>query len=276
MVNAMGDFLSDKGEAFTKITIGMVVYNGAQHIRRALDSIIAQPYKNIELVIIDGGSTDGTLSVLAEYTKCISVMVSEPDKGIYDAMNKVCVRATGDWLIFLGCDDLLLDSFGKIAAYLCRPDTVYYGDVIKTSTGKLYGGRYSKIRLMQHNICHQALFYPKEVYTKYLYSLNYRWLADYVYNLKLLGDKVPFVYTGVVISIFNDEGRSSAGDADLSRDQLKLIREAFGNFYLSIEILRRCKIGLTDNIAHTCGFVLKRMLPYSYWKYFQTWWRKIR
>lgn len=267
----MHDLPSEMKNSTPKISIGLVVYNGAEHIRGALDSIVRQAYKNIELIVVDGDSKDGTQNILHEYAEHISVLVSEPDKGIYDAMNKVLSVATGDWLIFLGCDDVLLGTFDRIVPLLSRADTVYYGDVIKTSSGKIYGGKFSKYRLMRHNICHQALFYPRSVYKSYSYSLDYRWLADYVYNLKLLGDAVPFVYTGVVVSIYNDEGGSARGDADLTRDQLKLIRASFGNIYMLIEILRRLK----DKIIRLISMVMKYLLPYSYWKYCQTLRRKI-
>lgn len=259
-----------------RISIGLVVYNGIDHIRSALDSIVRLSYRNIELIVVDGGSTDGTLDVLNQYAEHVFVLVSEPDKGIYDAMNKVCSLASGDWLIFLGCDDVLLDTLGNITKLMTDPDSVYYGDVIKRSSGKIYDGKFSKYRLMRHNICHQALFYPKSVYKNYSYCLDYRWLADYVYNLKLLGDAIPFVYTGVVVSIYNDEGGSAPGDIDLTRDQLKLIRASFGNIYALIEILRRRKEIWVDRFVSVIGVVLKWLLPYSYWKYFQSFWRRMR
>jgi glycosyltransferase involved in cell wall biosynthesis len=282
-----------------KISIGLVVYNGAGHIKGALDSIVRQTYKNIELVVVDGGSIDGTQNILSEYAEHISVMVSEPDKGIYDAMNKVCSLATGDWLIFLGCDDVLLDTIGNIADLLTDPDSVYYGDVILSSSGKFYGGKFSKYRLAQVNFCHQAMFYPRSVYKKYSYSLHYRWLSDYVYNLKLSGDAVPFAYAGVVVSIYNDQGGSSQGDAEFEKGKIRLIRSSLGAKYALFEILRRGKeawvdeilmpkirimttwpikawMGITwavDKTARVIGFVLKRLLPYSYWKRLQSMWR---
>jgi glycosyltransferase involved in cell wall biosynthesis len=247
-----------------KISVGIVVYNGIEHIRSALDSIVKQTYKNIELVVVDGGSEDGTQDVLNEYAQHISLLVCEPDKGIYDAMNKVCSLATGDWLIFLGCDDVLLDGFSSIAALLRLRDTVYYGDVIERSSGKRYGGKFSKYRLMRHNICHQALFYPKSVYKKYSYSLDYPWLADHAYNLRLVGDDVPFVYLRVVVSLYNDEGGSASGDADFARDQLRLIGASLGNTYALIEVIHRL-------IAR----LLKCLLPHSCWKYLQSWWSRV-
>jgi glycosyltransferase involved in cell wall biosynthesis len=276
-----------------KISIGLVVYNGAEHIRGALDSIVSQSYRNIELVIVDGDSTDGTKNILNEYAEHISVMVSELDKGIYDAMNKVCSLATGDWLIFLGCDDVLLDTLGNISQLMTDPDSVYYGDVIFSSSGEIYGGKYSKYRLAQINICHQAIFYPRSVYKKYSYSLDYRWLADYVYNLKLMGNAIPFTYSGVVVSIYNEKGGSSPGDPEFEKRKISLIRSSLGTWYALIEILRRRKeriawasitwAGITwavktlvDKTVIAIGIVLKRLLPYSFWKYFQSMWRWMR
>jgi glycosyltransferase involved in cell wall biosynthesis len=271
MALAKHDLPSEIPVSHAKISIGIVVFNGAEHIRNALDSIILQTYQNIELIVVDGGSEDGTQIILNEYAQHISLLVCEPDKGIYDAMNKVCTRATGDWLIFLGCDDVLLDAIGKVAAVLRRTDAVYYGDVIKRSSGKVYGGEFSKRRLMRCNICHQALFYPKSVFKKYSYSLDYQWSADYAYNLTLVGDGVPFVYTGIVVSIFNDEGRSSSGDIDLARDKLKLIRQTLGNGYALVEVLQRLRnrIGLRQRLLNC--FPL-----HSCWKYLKPLWRSMR
>jgi len=270
----MHDMPSEENSDQPKISIGLVVYNGAKHIRIALDSIVRQPYRNIELIIVDGDSKDGTQNILSEYADHISMLVSEPDKGIYDAMNKVCSLATGDWLLFLGCDDVLLDTLCNMAPLMTDSDSVYYGDVINRSSGNIYGGEFSKYRLMHQNICHQGLFYPRVAYKKYSYNLNYKWLADHAHNLKLFGDGVPFVYTGVVVSLFNDMGVSSRGDADFSREQIKLIRASFGNMYALVEILRSRKIiYFMHKPVHVIAVVLKCLLPYPYWKYLQSLWR---
>lgn len=225
-----------------KISVGIVVYNGIEHVRGALDSIVEQPYRSIELIVVDGVSNDGTQYVLSEYAKYITVLISEPDEGIYDAMNKVCTLATGDWLIFLGCDDVLLDALGNITKQMIDPDSVYYGDVILRSSGKIYGGKFSKLRLARTNFCHQAVFYPKSVYKKYSYDLNYRWLADYAYNIRLVGKGSPFVYLGEVVSIYNDQGGSSEGDAEFERSKISLLHSSLGiaaalvGFFWSISV----------------------------------------
>lgn len=227
---------------YPKISIGIVVYNGIVHIRCALDSIVRQSYKNIELIVVDGGSKDGTLSVLDEYSEYISVMVSEPDKGIYDAMNKVCLLATGDWLIFLGCDDELLDVLGNVTKQMTNSDSAYYGDAIFRSNGKIYGGKFSKYRLAQMNFCHQAMFYPRLVYKNHDYNLDYKWLADYAYNLKLVGIGIQFVHIAEVISIYNDKGGSSQGDVAFEKRKIGLIRSSLGTNYALVELLRRLKV----------------------------------
>ena len=246
MVLAMHDLPGEIFSNHTKISVGIVVYNGIEHIRSALDSIVRQTYKNIELVVVDGGSEDGTQIVLNEYAQHISVLACEPDKGIYDAMNKVCSLATGDWLIFLGCDDVLLDALGSIAEQMSDPASVYYGNVVLRSSGNIYGGVFSKQRLAQMNFCHQAVFYPRSVYKKYSYSLEYRWLADYAYNIKLVGAGIPFGYVAEVVSVFNDKGGSSFGDAEFEKKKLDLIRSSLGTTYALNEILRRQKERLVN------------------------------
>lgn len=225
------------------ISIGIVALNCAETIRLVLDSIVNQSYKNIELIIVDGCSTDGTLNVLNEYSEHISLLVSEKDNGIYDAMNKVCSLASGDWLIFLGCDDVLLDALTDIAKKLNKHEAVYYGDAILKSSGAVHAGKFSKLKLIQKNICHQSIFYPEAVYKNYSYSLDYPWLADYQYNIKLAGDGVPLIYTGVVVSIFNDKGGSSTGDARFEKDKFAIIRASFGSAYalayVMLKLLRK-------------------------------------
>lgn len=234
----MHDLSSEVSNSHPKISIGVVVYNGIAHIRNALDSIVGQPYKNIELVVVDGGSSDGTQDVLKEYAEHISVLVSEPDKGIYDAMNKACSLASGDWLLFLGCDDVLLDGFSEAAEYLVRTDAVYYGDIILRSRNMVIGGEFSKYRLMNRNICHQTIFYPRAVYKKYSYSLDYKWLADYAYNIRLFAEGIPFVYMGKVVTLFNDKAGSSLGDPAFEKNKMKLIRESFGSGYWLMKLVR--------------------------------------
>ena len=268
----MNETLEGMSIADPKISIGIVVYNGVEHIGSALKSVADQSYKNIEVIVVDGGSTDGTLDILEEYSKCISVMISEPDKGIYDAMNKVCSLATGDWLIFLGCDDELLASLGDLTKLMTDPGTVYYGDVIFKSIGIIYGGRFSKIRLMRSNICHQAIFYPKPVYKNRAYNLQYKWWADYVYNLQLMGEGIPFVYMKAVVTLFNDKGGSIHGDSKVERQIFSILRSSFGTPYALLGLLLRS----IDKAFRALVSAVKYLLPDSVRKHLRPLWRIIR
>jgi glycosyltransferase involved in cell wall biosynthesis len=92
------------------ITVMTVVFNGAKTLEQTILSVINQSYKNVEFIIIDGGSTDGTLDIIQKYEHAIDYWMSEPDKGIYDAFNKAVTCANGDWLCFIGSDDYLWDN----------------------------------------------------------------------------------------------------------------------------------------------------------------------
>jgi len=87
------------------ISIVTVVYNGAKHLEQTILSVLKQSYPNVEYLIIDGGSTDGTLEIIRQYEEAIDYWISETDKGIYDAMNKGISLASGDYIVFLNADD---------------------------------------------------------------------------------------------------------------------------------------------------------------------------
>ncbi len=108
LVDEIGSAIVDsKLEALPLITVITVVYNGAEHLEQTIKSVIEQSYPNIEYIVIDGGSTDGTLDIVKRYEEFIDYWVSEPDEGIYDAMNKGLKLATGDYIMFLNADDAL-------------------------------------------------------------------------------------------------------------------------------------------------------------------------
>ena len=98
--------MTDATSTFPLITVVTVVYNGVSAIARTLQSSLSQSYPNIERVVIDGGSTDGTQAIVQSYGNRIDTFVSEPDAGIYDAMNKAVALATGEYLLFMNCGDV--------------------------------------------------------------------------------------------------------------------------------------------------------------------------
>lgn len=223
-----------------KITVATVVFNSVSTIEETIQSVINQTYSNIEYVIIDGKSTDGTLDVIEKYREKISVLVSEPDKGIYDAMNKALRHASGDYLIFMGADDVFMtnDTLSQVSNYLLQNNRIYYGDVQLKYQNEIWGGYFSKFRFSRMNPSHQAIFYSKDLYKNLDYDLYYKQYADYVYNMKLFHeDNSRFEYMPVCVSLFNDSGCSVSGDPRFFEDRWKLIRKYFGLGYMIVDCL---------------------------------------
>ena len=234
-----------------RISVVTVVFNGAATIEATIKSVLSQEYPELEFVIIDGGSTDGTVEIIKRYETGISAWVSAPDKGIYDAMNKALDLITGDFVLFLGCDDLLwgTEILAMAARKMVDPGSVYYGDVIMKRTGEVYDGYFDRSKIAIKNICHQSIFYPRCLYSRNKYSLKYSLLADYEYNLRLFN---RFEYLGVTISIFDDSGASSQrADYEFIKDFRGLVVRHLGLAalgHLAAHSLKR-RIGMVYNQA---------------------------
>lgn len=196
------------------ISIIIPVLNGEETLESAIRSILNQQCKDWELLIIDGGSGDGTIELIRKFENKIAYWVSEPDNGVYDAMNKGVRLAAGRWSCTLGADDELLDEFSEVARYLKDTDTVYYGNVYWPKQDRMYDGPFSDYKLAVRNICHQGIFYPRSVWKKYKYDLAHPVLADYALNLACFVDPdFNWQYIPVNVAVFNDaEGLSQAGE----------------------------------------------------------------
>jgi len=187
-----------------KISIITTVYNNKQHIEKAILSVLSQTYHDIEYIVIDGGSSDGTVDVIKKYSNKIDKFISEPDKGIYDGLNKGIKLASGDVIGFLHSDDEYYDSkvIEKIAAKF-NDDSIdgVYGDLIYVNqkeeivrywkSGEFTPGKLKKGWMPPH----PTLFLRKEIYDKYgLFRLDYKIAADYDFMLRVLKHDPKLVY----------------------------------------------------------------------------------
>ena len=223
------------------ISIVTVVLNGADTLEGAIKSVVCQKFKGYEYIIVDGGSIDGSIEIIKQYESELTCWISEHDKGVYDAMNKAVSRAMGKWIYFLGADDHLLDGFETAANYLKDEKTLYYGDVYRPVMGRIYDGKFSAYKLACRNICHQGIFYPKYVWDKYSYDLEYPVFADYELNLRCFADiDIKFQYIPLTIAIFSDEGGLSASQCDVSfdKDKLSLIKNTFPFWIYPLILIR--------------------------------------
>lgn len=161
-----------------KISIITVVYNGKEDMRKSFASVLSQKDKNFEYIIIDGGSTDGTLEFLNENSKFIDKFISEPDEGLYFAMNKGKDIATGEFALFMNAgDEFVNDSvMGELEKHLQQSDLLYFGNTI------IYYDSTYKVAPKRH---HQSVLFPKTFYSKVDYnSKKFKVTAegDYIYK----------------------------------------------------------------------------------------------
>ena len=124
------------------ISVVTVCYNAVNDIEKTIMSVLGQTYKNIEYIIIDGGSIDGTIDIINKYKEHISLFVSEPDKGIYDAMNKGLMKANGQWINFMNAGDtfasnsVISNIFGCNESDLIKYDVIYGDCIVCISLGE--------------------------------------------------------------------------------------------------------------------------------------------
>ena len=175
------------------LTIITVSYNCADTIERTIDSVVSQLSDQIEYIIIDGGSTDGTKEIIEKYSSDIAYWISEKDNGVYDAMNKGIKSAKGEWISFINGDDWYIkDSLSKVIEKLSNSEyDICYGYVnaIKDGVKTGYFGisEYTDPdKIFLGNLyCHQGLFVKRELFTRIgLYDTQYRIFADYDWLLK--------------------------------------------------------------------------------------------
>ena len=228
-----------------KFSIITVCYNASATIRETIASVLDQTYQELEYIVVDGKSSDGTVEILQGIGDERMRFVSEKDSGIYNAMNKGLKMATGDYLIFLGADDTFYDkrTLERVAAKLTDSDDVIYGDVMLKQRQRLYNGPFTRWTWGHRNISHQCIFYPRSVYTRYLYDEKYRSVADWDYNLRLLIDGIRFTYIKETICTFNDaDGLSSSSkDRAFLKVRRRMVCRAVGVLPYYWGILQRAK-----------------------------------
>ena len=214
------------------ISIVTVVYNAAETLDLTMSSVLNQTYKNIEYIIIDGGSTDGSLEIIKKYESRLSSFISEQDDGIYNAMNKGIDLANGDWIYFLGADDILFSPLiiQELVVKFKDLDGIYYGNAYLRNAHRMYNGQINKWSIALGNISHQAIFYPKSRFKNKKYDESYKLLADHIYNIELYKDySNSFIYIPTIVAIYNDLGRSSINiDLKYEKNIISVIQKNLG------------------------------------------------
>lgn len=242
-----------------KISVITIAYNSGHSISDAIDSVLSQTYNDIEYIIVDGKSKDNTVEVVKSYGSRISKFVSEPDKGIYDALNKGIRMATGDVIGFMHSDDLFASDniLAKVAEIFKTNDVdSVYGDlqyVYKNDTNRVLrywkSGRFSLRRLkMGWMPPHPTFYVKKKVYDNYgLFNTDFRIAADYDTMLRFLGKhRISTYYLPEVMVKMRVGGASNRSLKNIikkTKEDMKAIQDNnFGSvFTLVFKNLRKVK-----------------------------------
>lgn len=215
------------------ISIITVSYNAISTIEKTICSVLAQTYSNIEYIIIDGGSTDGTVDIIKKYDDKLTYWVSEPDKGIYDAMNKGISYATGDLIGLINSDDWYADDVFQtiVKAYLISDrKTLLHGDIAYYKCGKItiYKPAMNLASFWYGTVvAHPTVFVPKCIYEEYgVFDRSYKIAADYDLLLRLFLQGVGYRYLSCVVTHMSDGGVSSVNMIAGYREVLRIALSA--------------------------------------------------
>lgn len=209
---------SNKIKTLPLISIITVVYNGDKYLEQTIQSVINQSYKNIEYIIVDGGSTDGTLDIIKKYDSYISKWVSEADKGLYDAMNKGIGMASGELIGMINSDDWYeLDCVEiMVDAYINNPNKhIFHADrfdIDDQGEKKVKKYQPSEFKFIYYGMMynHPSMFITKQEYDKHLYNINLKALSDYQFVLEsFLRDKSIFRYIEKTLVNYRLDGISA-------------------------------------------------------------------
>lgn len=214
-----------------KITIVTISYNIVSHIEKTILSVINQTYSNIEYIVIDGGSTDGTVDIIKKYSNKISYWVSERDKGIYDAMNKGIVAATGDWINFMNAGDVFYHNnvIAEVVPFLDNNTDIIYGDLVLDTPLGVYWKKPDMLEDLMHKMVfgHQASFIKTNYHKNNNYDISFKSSGDYAFFYNSYINKAKFKYMPIKIALFDAKtGMSNDNFYTVNLEDLRIYGKA--------------------------------------------------
>lgn len=224
-----------------KFSIITVTYNAEKVLEDTIQSVIFQTYRNVEYIIVDGASKDHTLEIVNKYHNRINKIISEPDKGLYDAMNKGIQLATGDYLCFLNAGDKFHDSetLQKIVHTLKGqelPDVIYGETAIVDEKGHfLHMRRLSTPAHLNWKsfkqgmlVCHQAFFANRELAINHLYDLQYRFSADFDWCICIMKKAKCLHNTRLTLIDYLNEGMTTKNHKASLKERFCIMAKHYG------------------------------------------------
>ena len=247
-----------------KISIITVCFNAEKILEETIKSVLEQTYCNLEYIIVDGGSNDGTVDVIRRYESNSTLrFISEPDDGIYDAMNKGSVMAQGDYIQFLNAGDLLVDEtvIERVAVQIEEKGAdIVYGDIVYrypdgSTNIRVYGQLCSSLfyYLLGDCINHQAVFARCTCFLQHKFNLAYQICADREWMIRLKKDRYSFKALNMIICEYSlDENSASIQNGDIYFDEAaRCVREHLKMGYWLYLLINRIRHGrLSSQILH--------------------------
>lgn len=218
------------------ISIITVCYNSAEKLEKTIESVVTQTYSFIEYIIVDGASRDNTCEIVERYNTEISQFISEPDRGIYDAMNKGIRHANGSFILFLNAGDYFV-SKEVIEIYISKIKVkeadLFYGRIVwndvvnKDLVLSDHDNTKFEWDLMSSNFPHPATLYKKELFDAVgLFNEDFHILSDYEWNVRaLIVDKIKFQYINTIVTVFYVDGVSNnIANAEIIKNEIFKIK----------------------------------------------------
>ncbi len=233
--------MNNLSQPHPKFSIITVTYNAGKVLEDTIQSVVFQTYRNVEYIIVDGGSKDNTLEIAGKYRDRISKIISEPDKGLYDAMNKGIRLATGDYLCFLNAGDELHENetLQKMVHTLKGkelPDVIYGETAIVDEEGHfLHMRRLStpdnltwKSFKQGMLVCHQAFFARRELAIDNLYDLRYRFSADFDWCIRIMKKAKCLHNTRLTLIDYLNEGMTTRNHKASLKERFRIMAKHYG------------------------------------------------
>lgn len=226
-----------------RFSIVTVTYNAENVLNDTIQSIVTQTYRNVEYIIVDGGSTDGTMHIVDRYRPMISIVVSEPDNGLYDAMNKGIALATGDYICFLNAGDAFHedDTLQRMVHSLRGmelPDVIYGDtDIVDAEGHFLHKRRLSPPKKLTWKsfengmlVCHQAFFARTKLAKATPYDLTYRFSADFDWCVRILKQAAVTHHTHLTLIDYLNKGMTTENHQASLRERFRIMSKHYGFF----------------------------------------------
>lgn len=213
-----------------RFSILTINFNNKDGLSRTIESVTSQFFKDFEYIIIDGGSTDGSVDVIKENSKDINYWVSEKDQGVYNAMNKGIAQAKGDYLVFMNSGDCFHapDVLSSVADY---QEDIICGKVLKGDATIPSGHdkpTISLVDLMRGSLPHQAMFIRRELMLKHPYDENYKILSDWKFCIEaIIFDNCSFRNIDTIVADYDTSGISTNSNGLLPKEREQILEEMF-------------------------------------------------